>query len=114
MDFWGILRDQQQKSGLNQEQFAEEIGIDRSTFSRLMSGGKPSYDTLDIIAKSLGLEILGEPREAPKKSKKICTEADLKDCIERMRESDPTDIMRMVLNIVDERRKRGSVKRKVV
>ena len=103
---------------MNQEQFAEKVlGIDRSTFSRLMSGGKPSFDTLVLISEALGLELLSETTETDKREKKTCTQAELRDCLERMRDLDTTDvgyIMRMVRSILEEKPKKGKSKRRVV
>jgi transcriptional regulator with XRE-family HTH domain len=98
MDFWEILEKRQLESGLNQEQFATAVlGIDRSTLSRLMSGGKPSFDTMTSIADSLGLELLAEPARPPKPDKSIpCTDAELRSCLERIEGLDNRDINELV------------------
>lgn len=103
---------------MTQGGFAEEIlGMPESSFSRLMSGGRPSYETLVLISDALGLELLSEPTETDKREKKTCTQAELRDCLERMRDLDTTDIgyiMRMVRSILEEKPKKGKAKRRAV
>lgn len=119
MDFWETIKTAFENSGWdNQGDFAEEyLGIDGSTFSRYMSGGQPSFDNLKQIAEKLGLELLVEPNETNKRVRKQCTESDLRDCLERMRNLDSTDVsyvLLMVRSILEEKQKRGKPKREVV
>jgi transcriptional regulator with XRE-family HTH domain len=98
MDFWNLMRRKIRESGMTQGGFAEEIlGMPESSFSRLMSGGRPSYETLVLISDALGLELLSEPAETDKREKKTCTQAELRDCLERMRDLDTTDISALSL-----------------
>lgn len=120
MDFWETLEEEYKDSGcITQQDFAALLEIDRSTLSRIVNRGKPSFDTLVQIAKKLELLILAKPPgiKASKKGSKECTEFELRDCLERFRgldERDIDDLMFLAKHKTDQEQKGGAPTKDVV
>ena len=62
--FWRALRDRFVLAGSNQTRFADQLGVDQSYLSRVLSGVKiPARKTLDKMAAALGTTIAGLQKE---------------------------------------------------
>ncbi len=54
--FGGNLRQYRKAAGLNQDEFAEAIGLSREMVSRMERGvTAPAFDTIETIAETLGV-----------------------------------------------------------
>lgn len=62
--FWRALRARFVLAGSNQTRFADQLGVDQSYLSRVLSGVKiPARKTLDKMASALGTTITGMQKE---------------------------------------------------
>ncbi|MEA3362391.1 MAG: helix-turn-helix transcriptional regulator [Thermodesulfobacteriota bacterium] len=57
------LKKRRLKLGLKQKDMMMRIGVSRQQYQRLESKGNPRLDTLELIAKGLGSELMLIPKE---------------------------------------------------